>query len=89
MNKPQLSDLRTAARELIRVLDRMMQSDPDLRPANDPVEPTHMTIATFARREAVSVATVRRWRDRGMPIRKTGNVIRIPVAEAEAWLAQH
>ncbi|GAG45661.1 unnamed protein product [marine sediment metagenome] len=48
-----------------------------------------LSMQDFAKRQDVSVSTVTRWKTRGMPARKTGTIVRIPVQEAEAWLTTH
>jgi excisionase family DNA binding protein len=50
-------------------------------------EPRYLTPAAFARRLSVHRDTVYGWKRDGMPSLPLGRAWRVPVAEAEAWLA--
>lgn len=50
-----------------------------------PSRKTIVTIAEYATHAAVSIATVRRWINDGLPCRRRGRAIRIEVDMADAW----
>lgn len=52
------------------------------------LEYTHVTAADFAQRMKVSTETVRRWVQQGMPVIRVGRMMRIKLADADAWLSR-
>jgi excisionase family DNA binding protein len=48
-------------------------------------DPIYLTPDEYAQRSDVSVETVRRWLKAGLPHIRRGHVVRIKVAEADAW----
>lgn len=48
---------------------------------------SYATVKGFAARWSVSMRTVRYWLGRGMPTVRVGRIVRIPVAQADAWVA--
>jgi excisionase family DNA binding protein len=51
------------------------------------MEGPYATIQEFAGHLTVSRSTVKRWLKQGLPHVRVGSIVRIPVAEARAWLA--
>jgi excisionase family DNA binding protein len=49
-------------------------------------EATHVTIAAFSRRWGVSRRTVCNWLLAGLPTVRLGRLVRIPLADADAWI---
>jgi hypothetical protein len=52
------------------------------------IEPRYMTAEQYAARLHVAPRTVRSWWARGLPIVRIGDVVRVRVSEADAWLEQ-
>lgn len=45
----------------------------------------YMTVAEYAEHAKVGEKTIRKWLKAGLPARRRGSIIRIPIAEADAW----
>lgn len=93
--KPPVADDRTAsARSLVShlrlavdELERLLIGSTDARPPI--VEREVMKPGEYAERMRVSVAKVHRWIKKGMPHFQIEGRVRIRVAEADGWLAEH
>ncbi|MBX3208430.1 MAG: helix-turn-helix domain-containing protein [Labilithrix sp.] len=72
-----IADIRARLLDIERVLDAAEASKDE--------GPSLMTIDAYAAHAHVSTATVRRWLRKGLPCVRRGHVVRIKVAEADAW----
>jgi hypothetical protein len=57
------------------------------RALNTGLPPTHVTVKAFAARWSVSPRLVANWQRGGLPVVRLGRSVRIPVAQADAWVA--
>ncbi len=78
--------LQAEAHEL---LARGLRAEAETLDANAAPVASYMKVGEFAAHVTVSVRTVWNWIDRGLPTVGQGRGRRVPVAEADAWLAQH
>ena len=80
------AELRAAALALLADAD-VQDAVRAALPALPGAEPTHLSIASFARRWSVSRRTVGNWLRAGLPIVRIGRLARIPLVEADSWVA--
>lgn len=81
MNASAMKARLVALRAEVDGLISAIESTPD---ATDP-DPIYLTPEEYSKRADVSVETVRRWLKAGLPHIRRGHVVRIKVAEADAW----
>jgi hypothetical protein len=87
-----MASLKLDPQELLPVLVAALQH-PEVRhalgldaaPAAAP-DPRYMTDEEYGQRLRVATRTVRKWRGRGLPVVRIGSVVRVRVAEADAWV---
>lgn len=67
-------------REVSKLREEIERSEEDSEP-----EPLYVSPGEYAKRANVSIKTVRKWLRDGMPCVRRGRVVRVKVAEADAW----
>jgi excisionase family DNA binding protein len=78
--KQEIEELRVQVNTRLDALAKCIAEE-----ASDEPPPEMMTIAEYAEHASVSISTVRRWLDAGLPCKRRGRTVRIKVAEADAW----
>ena len=82
------ADLRTLALELHVLTGRMLEKLPGEPPP--PAEaPAYLDAAGLAKHFGISLRKVRDLLKKGLPKKRIGRSVRIPVCEASAWIDLH
>jgi hypothetical protein len=81
MNSPRIRDeLRDVRRKIDRLLEEL-----DAEGDEPKALPRVMKPAQYAQHRNVSLRTVYRWLELGLPVERRGKITRIPVVDADRW----